>query len=338
MALSAARAVARFLRTAGNWNQATDFPRVNGRSLGVPSRHYAPPAAKATKKPWVIKKTSATKKTSTEAKKQQRGPSQEEREKLMSDTSQPKPFGLTAWEPVDDVYLVRYYPKPIYEIETAIEMLKQFQQLDFTDPSQVVHVELRLDMTMEKKKLDPFISTMHLPYPLISETNKVLVFTENAKEAKVAEDNGAAFVGGAELIKKILNEEIQADFYVAVPEILPKLDPLKNKLRNKFPKSKRGSVNTDIPKMLKLFKNGYQYQIADERFVRTEIATLDMPSKHIIANVDAVIKDVCTHRPLSYGPFINRSLIWSLTSEALNFKFEHFLPQPEEEIKPEDSN
>ena len=39
---------------------------------------------------------------------------------------------------------------------------------------------------------------------------------------------------------QILDDEISADFYVAVPDILPKLVPLKNKLRKKFPKSKRG--------------------------------------------------------------------------------------------------
>lgn len=41
---------------------------------------------------------------------------------------------------------------------------------------------------------------------------------------------------------KILDDEISADFYVAVPDILPKLVPLKNKLRKKFPKSKRGEL------------------------------------------------------------------------------------------------
>ncbi|MGH0184210.1 UNVERIFIED_CONTAM: hypothetical protein FKN15_014243 [Acipenser sinensis] len=61
------------------------------------------------------------------------------------------------------------------------------------------------------------------------------------EDAKVAKENGAAFVGGAELVQKILDDEIQADFYVAVPDILPRLLTLKNKLRKKFPKSKRES-------------------------------------------------------------------------------------------------
>lgn len=39
---------------------------------------------------------------------------------------------------------------------------------------------------------------------------------------------------------QILDDEISADFYIAVPDMLQKLVPLKNKLRKKFPKSKRG--------------------------------------------------------------------------------------------------
>lgn len=39
---------------------------------------------------------------------------------------------------------------------------------------------------------------------------------------------------------QILDDELSADFYVAVPDIVQKLVPLKNKLRKKFPKSKRG--------------------------------------------------------------------------------------------------
>lgn len=42
-------------------------------------------------------------------------------------------------------------------------------------------------------------------------------------------------------VLQILDDEISADFYVAVPDMLQKLVPLKNKLRKKFPKSKRGT-------------------------------------------------------------------------------------------------
>ena len=42
------------------------------------------------------------------------------------------------------------------------------------------------------------------------------------------------------VLVQILEDEVSADFYISVPEMLPKIVPLKNKLRKKFPKSKRG--------------------------------------------------------------------------------------------------
>lgn len=82
-----------------------------------------------------------------------------------------------------------------------------------------------------------------------------------------------------------------------MPDILSKLVPLKNKLRKRFPKSKRGklgvwvkqrgrrtrvlkfslplgSVGVHIPKMLDLFKTGHEYLVENERYIRTQIATV----------------------------------------------------------------
>ncbi|XP_071402971.1 large ribosomal subunit protein uL1m-like, partial [Centroberyx affinis] len=181
------------------------------------------------------------------------------------------------------------------------------------------------------KRVDPFVSTVRLPHPFKTGLNKVLVFTEDADQAQVAQENGAAFVGGAELIQKIVDDEISADFYVAVPDMLPKLVPLKNKLRKKFPKTKRGSVGMNIPKMLQLFMTGHEYLVESECYVRTQIATLDMPSENIFANLQAVVTAVCSHRPASLGPFIERAIISSQTSEGLWFKNEDVLSKPEKE-------
>ncbi|XP_030420986.1 39S ribosomal protein L1, mitochondrial [Gopherus evgoodei] len=239
-----------------------------------------------------------------------------------------------ASKPVDDVYLTWLYERPVYDAEVAVDMLKKFQQLDFTYPKQHVYANITLDMMLEKKKkVDQFVGTILLPYPFASEINKVVVFTEKAEEIKIAKENGAAFAGGTELIQMILDDEINADFYIAVPEIIAKLLPLKNKLRKKFPKTNRNSLGRDIPKMLELFKVGHEYMVEKENLIETRIATLDMPNEQIVANLDAIIKDVCTYRPLSYGPFVQRLIIRSSTSEGLQLNLERFLPQVEEEDK-----
>ncbi|NXF85984.1 RM01 protein, partial [Eubucco bourcierii] len=201
-------------------------------------------------------------------------------------------------KPVDDVYLTWLYKRPSYDLEEAVGMLKKFQELDFTNPKQYVYINVLLDMALKKKKkVEKFSSTVLLPYRFTDEINKVLVFTENEQEAEIARENGAAVVGGLELIKWILEDEIQVDAYVAVPEIMPKLIPLRNKLKRNYPNAKRNSLGRDIPQMLKLYKEGLQYSVEDEDAIETRIARLDMPTEQIIANLKAIINDICTFKP-----------------------------------------
>ncbi|XP_023117731.2 39S ribosomal protein L1, mitochondrial isoform X1 [Amphiprion ocellaris] len=296
--------------------QLLNLPAHTGvpASRSLPVRTFA--AVKAQKK-----KADAEK----EAKKEKR---------VIDDKYRHKPFGKTAWKPMDDVYILRYYPRTVHSAAEAIDMLKKFQALDFTALSQPIYIDLKLDMKLEKKKkVDPFVSTVHLPHPFKTEMNKVLVFTEDVNQAKLAQENGAVFAGGAELIQPILDDKISADFYVAVPDILPKLVLLKNKLRKKFPKGKRGSVGVDIPKMLQLFKTGHEYLVEDDCYIRTKIAMLDMPSDHIFSNLQTILVDVCSHRPASSGPFIDRAIMTSQTSEAVWFHGNDVLPKPAEDTE-----
>ncbi|KAM8803309.1 large ribosomal subunit protein uL1m isoform 3-T3 [Rhynchonycteris naso] len=224
--------------------------------------------------------------------------SQEKKDELEKIKSYPFMEG----EPEDDVYLKRLYPRQIYEVEKAVHLLKKFQILDFTNPKQGVYLDLTLDMAQGKK---------------------------NASEIKIAEENGAAFAGGTSLIQKVLDDEIQSDFYVAVPEIMPELNPLKKKLKKKFPKLTQNSIGRDIPKMLEFFKTGHEIKVDEERenFLETKIATLDMSSDQIAANLQAVINEVCRHRPLNLGPFVVRAFLRSSTSEGLLLKIEPLLPK-----------
>lgn len=71
--------------------------------------------------------------------------------RVIDDKDRHKPYGKTAWAPVDDVYIMRYYPRTICDAAAAIDMLKNFQALDFTPHKQPVYIDLRLNMKLEKK-------------------------------------------------------------------------------------------------------------------------------------------------------------------------------------------
>ncbi|XP_016153178.1 PREDICTED: 39S ribosomal protein L1, mitochondrial isoform X1 [Ficedula albicollis] len=264
-----------------------------------------------------------------------RGRQEKEKEK-----EQPRPRRRPLMsKPVDDVYLSWLYRRPCYPLEQALAMLKSFQQLDFTHPRQFVYITVFLDMALQKKKkVDPFSSSVTLPHRFAEEVNKVLVFTENEQEAEVAREHGAAIVGGVELVKWILEDEIQADFYVAVPAIMPKLIPLRSKLRRKYPTTRRNSLGTDIPKMLQFFRECHEYAVQDESIIKTRIARLDMPTEHIIANLKTVIHDICTFKPSNFDPIVRRLVIRSSTSEGLLLDLNGILPQVEKAEEEEEEN
>ncbi|KAK5932012.1 hypothetical protein CgunFtcFv8_003751 [Champsocephalus gunnari] len=257
--------------------------------------------------------------------------------RVIDDSDRQKPYGFTGWAPVDDVYVPRFYPRTNYGAAESVDMLKTFQRLDFTPLKQPIFIDLRLNMKLEKKKkVDAFISTVHLPHPFKTEMNKVLVFTADANQAQFALESGAVFAGGVELIQPILDDEISADFYITVPDMLQKLVPLKNKLRKKFPKSKRGAVGINILKMLAMFKTGHEYMVEDDCYVRTQIAMLDMTDEQILANLETVLLDVCSQRPAGMEPFIERAIIASQTSEAVWFRSEDLLQKPTEQQQEEE--
>uniref|UniRef100_A0A8D0FUN9 Mitochondrial ribosomal protein L1 n=1 Tax=Strix occidentalis caurina TaxID=311401 RepID=A0A8D0FUN9_STROC len=153
-------------------------------------------------------------------------------------------------KPVDDVYLTWYYERPSYDVEVAVGMLKKFQELDFTNPKQYVYINVFLDMALQKKKkVDPFGSIVLLPYRFTDETNKVLVFTEVGKPELILHSTYLACSCNT-TSSHILEDEIQVDFYVAVPAIIPKLIPLRNKLRQKYPSTRRSKKDF-------LFRSGF---------------------------------------------------------------------------------
>ena len=71
--------------------------------------------------------------------------------RVIDNTNRPKPYGKTAWAPVDDVYIMEFYPRTIHDPADAIDKLKRFQKLDFTPPNQPLYIDLKLDMKLEKK-------------------------------------------------------------------------------------------------------------------------------------------------------------------------------------------
>jgi large subunit ribosomal protein L1 len=135
-----------------------------------------------------------------------------------------------------------------------------------------------------------------LPHGLGKEL-RVLVLAEGEAQ-RVAKDAGADYVGGEDLINKILKEEwIDYDVVIAVPEIMPKVAKLGKLLgpRGLMPNPKTGTVTTNVKQAIEEAKKGrVEFKVDKTGNVHMLIGKISFDEKKLIENaytaIDAVVK------------------------------------------------
>ena len=135
-----------------------------------------------------------------------------------------------------------------------------------------------------------------LPHGLGKEI-KVLVLAEGEAQ-KIAKEAGADYVGGEELINKILKEEwIDYDVVIAVPEIMPKVAKLGKLLgpRGLMPNPKTGTVTNNVKQAIEEAKKGrVEFKVDKTGNVHMPIGKISFDEQKLIKNVytaiDAVVK------------------------------------------------
>ncbi|XP_054773096.2 large ribosomal subunit protein uL1m-like [Lytechinus pictus] len=252
-----------------------------------------------------------------------------------------KPKGYMAARPVDDVYMIQHYPPQLVTFHEAMEELRSHDRwAPVRKPelykNRTVTIGIHLDMTLEKKKkVVPFQNMVILPHPF-KEDNKVLCFAEES-DTQVALDSGSHMVGNADTVQDILDHRIHHrsfHYCVATPEMMPKLSKLKEKLRKRFPASKRGSVSNNIPAMLNLYRKGQEYKVQVKTgTINCAIGKLSLTNDQLEENMAAIVSDVCSHKPLQYGPFIKKLTLTAFLLDGHRINFKKYLPVADEDKK-----
>src|ERR1700743_309215 len=130
-----------------------------------------------------------------------------------------------------------------YQLQDAIPLL---QKIKFAKFDETVEVHMRLGV--DPKHADQMVrGTVVLPHGL-GKSKKVLVIASGDK-IKEAEQAGADFAGGEEMVEKI-NKENWTDFdaLIATPDVMKSVGRLGKVLGPKglMPNPKTGTVNFDV--------------------------------------------------------------------------------------------
>lgn len=195
----------------------------------------------------------------------------------------------------------------IYPVEEGLQLLKSLPPAKFDE---TVELAVRVSVKGNETVRD----TMVLPHSFEQE-QRILVFAEGDK-AKEAEEAGAAYVGGQELIDKVKDGWLEFDVTVATPDMMRsvgKLGPILGR-RGLMPNPKTRTVTQDVAGTISELKRGRVEFRADRTgVVHLPIGKLSMDSGALAENARSVVTEVQRKRPAdTKGDFL-RSVAVSTT-------------------------
>jgi large subunit ribosomal protein L1 len=140
--------------------------------------------------------------------------------------------------------------------------------------------------------------TVVLPHGL-GRTKRVLAIAGGEKQ-KEAQEAGADFVGGDEVVEKIMGGWTDFDAVVATPDMMRAVGRLGKVLgpRGLMPNPKTGTVSVDIAKAIREIKAGkVEFRVDKTGNLHAPVGKTSFPSERLIDNAHALVDSVVRAKP-----------------------------------------
>ena len=197
-----------------------------------------------------------------------------------------------------------------YALKDAVPLLQQVKYAKFDET-----VEVTLRLGVDPKHADQMVrGTVVLPHGL-GKSKKVLVIASGEK-TKEAENAGADFVGGEEMVEKIQKENwTDYDAIVATPDMMKSVGKLGKILgpRGLMPNPKTGTVTFDVARAVQEVKAGkVEFRTDKTALVHVPVGKISFTSDKLVENATAVISSVIKAKPAAAkGKYIRGAYISS---------------------------
>ena len=162
-------------------------------------------------------------------------------------------------------------------------------------------IELALRLGVNPKHADQMVrGTVVLPHGT-GKTKRVLVIASGDK-VKDAEEAGADFVGGAEMVKKIQEGWIDFDAVIATPDMMREVGKLGKVLgpRGLMPNPKTGTVSFEVAQAVREIKGGkVEFRVDKTAIIHVGVGKLSFPDDKLADNARTLIQAVMKAKPAS---------------------------------------
>ncbi len=197
-----------------------------------------------------------------------------------------------------------------YSTAEAVELVKKTATTKFDST-----IEIAINLNIDTKKADQQMrGSIVLPNGT-GKTKRICVLAKGA-QAEEAKKAGADFVGEAELIDKMANENwFDFDVIVATPEMMPALGKIGKVLGPKglMPNPKTGTVTMNTGKAVEDIKKGMiEYRADSYGIVHSPVGKASFDASALVENINYLVNAIVKAKPTTVkGNYINSIVISS---------------------------
>src|SRR6202023_2160235 len=196
-----------------------------------------------------------------------------------------------------------------YKLSEAAELLKNVHHTRFDET-----VELAINLGVDPKHSDQVVrGTVVLPNGL-GKSVRVLVIAGGDK-VREAQDAGADFVGGDDMVQKIMEGWTDYDAVIATPDMMRSAGKLGKVLgpRGLMPNPKTGTVTMDVAKAIKEIKAGkVEFRLDKTGLIHSPVGKISFTAQQLAGNAHALLAAIIKAKPAAAkGKFIKKITLTS---------------------------